>query len=100
MRGNPHHNGTVGTVSARASDVYRCFVIATKFAEDRWVTKVEYAPGNRKLVHHVLSYIDTTSAAEALKYKPAGIFLCRHCREIDACLIFARRHKLLSSCFY
>ena len=54
------------TVPARASDVYRCFVIPTNFPEDRWVTKVEYAPGDRKLVHHILSYIDTTSAAEAL----------------------------------
>jgi hypothetical protein len=54
------------TVRARASDVYRCFVIPTNFPEDRWVTKVEYAPGDRKLVHHILSYIDTTSAAQAL----------------------------------
>src|SRR5262245_19940319 len=35
------------TVPARASDVYRCFVIPTSFAEDRWVTKVEYAPGDQ-----------------------------------------------------
>ena len=54
------------TVAARASDIYRCFVIPTSFSEDRWVTKVEYAPGDRKLVHHILSYIDTTSSAEAL----------------------------------
>ena len=60
------------TVSARASDVYRCFVIPTRFAEDRWVTKVEYAPGNRKLVHHILSYIDTTPAAEALDRADPG----------------------------
>jgi hypothetical protein len=60
------------TVPGRASDVYRCFVIPTKFAEDRWVTKVEYAPGDRKLVHHVLSYIDTTSAAETLDRADPG----------------------------
>ena len=36
------------TVPARASDVYRCFVIPTSFPEDRWVTKVEYAPGDRE----------------------------------------------------
>ena len=60
------------TVPGRASDVYRCFVIPTKFAEDRWVTKVEYAPGDRKLVHHVLSYVDTTSAAEALDRADPG----------------------------
>jgi hypothetical protein len=60
------------TVPARASDVYRCFVIPTNFPEDRWVTKVEYAPGDRKLVHHVLSYVDTTSAAEALDRGDSG----------------------------
>ena len=60
------------TVPARASDVYRCFVIPTNFSEDRWVTKVEYAPGDRKLVHHILSYVDTTSAAEALDRADPG----------------------------
>jgi hypothetical protein len=60
------------TVAPRASDVYRCFVIPTSFPEDRWITKVEYAPGDRKLVHHILSYIDTTSAAEALDRADPG----------------------------
>jgi hypothetical protein len=60
------------TVPARASDIYRCFVIPTNFSEDRWVAKVEYAPGDRKLVHHVLSYIDTSSAAEALDRADPG----------------------------
>jgi hypothetical protein len=60
------------TVPARASDLYRCFVIPTSFAEDRWVTKVEYAPGDRKVVHHVLAYLDTGSAAEALDRADPG----------------------------
>ena len=60
------------TVPARASDVYRCFLIHTNFGEDRWVTKVEFAPGDRKLVHHVLSYLDTGSAAEALDRADPG----------------------------
>jgi hypothetical protein len=60
------------TVPGRASDVYRCFVIPTNFPEDRWVTKVEYAPGDRKLVHHALSYIDTGSSAESLDRNEPG----------------------------
>ena len=60
------------TVPARASDIYRCFVIPTSFPEDRWVTKVEYAPGDRKVVHHILAYLDTTSAAEALDRSDPG----------------------------
>ena len=60
------------TVKARAGDVYRCFVIPTSFAEDRWVTKAEFAPGDRKLVHHVLTYLDTSGAAETLDRRDAG----------------------------
>jgi hypothetical protein len=60
------------TVPARASDVYRCFVIPTNFPEDRWVTKVEFAPSDRKLVHHILSYIDTSSSAESLDRSDPG----------------------------
>jgi hypothetical protein len=60
------------TVAARAGDVYRCFVIPTSFPEDRWVTKAEWAPGDRRIVHHILSYIDTGSAAEALDKGDAG----------------------------
>jgi hypothetical protein len=60
------------TVAARASDVYRCFVIPTSFPVDRWVTKAEWAPGDRKLVHHILSYIDTTTVAEALDRADPG----------------------------
>jgi hypothetical protein len=60
------------TVPARATDVYRCFVLPTSFREDRWVTKVEYAPGDRKLVHHILAYIDTTGAAEKLDRDDPG----------------------------
>src|SRR5206468_1815684 len=36
----------------------------------RWVEAC--APGDRKLVHHILSYIDTTSAAEALDRRDPG----------------------------
>jgi hypothetical protein len=60
------------TVAARASDVYRCFVIPTSFPEDRWVTRAEWAPGDRKIVHHILSYIDTTTVAEALDRADPG----------------------------
>jgi hypothetical protein len=65
------------TVPAKASDVYRCFLIPTSFPEDRWVTKVEFAPGDRKLVHHILSYIDTgTAAADLDKADPGPGYTC------------------------
>jgi mono/diheme cytochrome c family protein len=59
------------TVPARAGDVYRCFVVPTSFPEDRWVSKVEYAPGDKKVVHHVLAYIATGPTAASLQ-RPAG----------------------------
>jgi mono/diheme cytochrome c family protein len=53
-------------VTARENDLYRCFTIPTTFEEDRWVSAVEYIPGNRRVVHHILTYVDTTGRAAAL----------------------------------
>ena len=53
-------------VGARDEDLYRCFTIPTAFAEDRWVSAVEIIPGNRKIVHHVLTYVDTSGKSVAL----------------------------------
>ena len=46
-------------------DVYRCFVIPLDFPEDKYVTAVEFRPGNRKIVHHALFFLDTSGAARA-----------------------------------
>jgi peroxiredoxin len=50
-------------VPADGADIYRCFVIPTKLAEDRYVSAVEYQPGNRRVVHHIIAYVDTTGQA-------------------------------------
>ncbi len=58
-------------------DLYRCFVIPTAFAEDRYVSAVEFVPGNRKIVHHVLTYVDTAGASEALsRAEPRPGYTC------------------------
>ncbi len=54
-------------------DLYRCFVIPTSFVEDRYLSAVEFVPGNRKIVHHVLTYLDTQGASEALDAAEPGI---------------------------
>ena len=64
--------GAPYTVPARAGDVYRCFVVPTSFPEDRYVSAVEFLPGNRKIVHHVLTYIDTSEASVALDRNEPG----------------------------
>src|SRR5688572_25722382 len=64
--------GSAYTVAPRAGDVYRCFVVPTSFAEDRYVSAVEFLPGDRKIVHHVLTYIDTSEASVALDRNEPG----------------------------
>ncbi len=47
-------------------DVYRCFVLPTNLPEDRFVRAVEILPGARKMVHHVILYVDTSGKARSL----------------------------------
>jgi len=63
-------------VPASDRDLYRCFVIPTAYAEDRWVSAVEFMPGNRKIVHHVLTYLDTSGASAALAASDRGGYSC------------------------
>ena len=53
-------------VSARGPDEYRCFVLPTDLTEDRWVVGVEHRPGNRRVVHHLIAYVDAHGTAKAL----------------------------------
>jgi mono/diheme cytochrome c family protein len=50
-------------IPASGEDIYRCFVIPTKELEDKFISAIEYRPGNRRVVHHVLSYVDVTGKA-------------------------------------
>lgn len=47
-------------------DVYRCFVIPTDFDETRYVKAIDYLPGDRGIVHHVLLYADTQGIGDRL----------------------------------
>ncbi len=51
------------TVAADGNDIYRCFVLPTSYTQDRWLSGMEVHPGNRKIVHHIIAYLDTTGAA-------------------------------------
>jgi hypothetical protein len=50
-------------IAADGEDDYRCFVIPTNYPEGRFVTAVELRPGNRRVVHHVLIYLDDKGLA-------------------------------------
>jgi hypothetical protein len=51
---------------ARGSDVYRCFVMPADFDDRQYLTAIDVLPGNRKIVHHVLLFADTTGTAQQM----------------------------------
>lgn len=54
-------------MSAEGGDVYRCFVLPTDLTEDKYVSAIEVRPGNSKIVHHVIAYLDTSGKAKKLE---------------------------------
>jgi len=56
-------------VTATGEDDFRCFVLPTGLKEDRWVVAVEMRPGNPRVVHHVLNFIDTSGRGRQLDEK-------------------------------
>jgi hypothetical protein len=53
-------------VAAEGSDDYRVFVIPTGLGQGRWVSAIDFKPGNPRVVHHVLAAYDTLGRARAL----------------------------------
>jgi peroxiredoxin len=53
-------------VGPTGRDVFRCFVLPTGLTEDKWVTAVEVRPGNPRIVHHSLLFLDTSGTARRL----------------------------------
>lgn len=51
------------TVPAAGRDIYRCFVLPIPIDENKTVGAVEFRPGNRKVVHHAIFYLDSRGAA-------------------------------------
>jgi hypothetical protein len=57
------------SLGAEGNDEFRVFVLRTDLPEDRWIRAVDFKPGNRKVVHHVLSAVDSSGAARVLDEK-------------------------------
>lgn len=53
-------------LDAEGDDVYRNYVLPIDFTEDRYVSSIEFKPGNRAIVHHIVTYIDPR--AESVKF--------------------------------
>lgn len=50
-------------VPAGGADVFRFFVIPIEIPEDRVVAAVEFRPGNPRVVHHSIMYLDSSGVA-------------------------------------
>lgn len=50
-------------VPADGPDIFRFFVIPVEIPEDKVVTAVEFRPGNPRIAHHAILYVDRTGEA-------------------------------------
>jgi peroxiredoxin/mono/diheme cytochrome c family protein len=60
-------------VPASGKDVYRCFVIPTDFEQDVYVSALEVIPGNARVVHHVIAFLDISNRSVELDEADAGL---------------------------
>ena len=61
------------TVPARTKDIYRCFSIPIRLSSDwRFIRASEVLPGNRKVVHHVQTFLDTEGRSVELDRADPG----------------------------
>jgi peroxiredoxin/mono/diheme cytochrome c family protein len=54
-------------LGASGRDVFRCFVFPTNLTEDKYITAIEVRPGNPRVVHHTLNFIDTGGRGRKLE---------------------------------
>jgi hypothetical protein len=55
------------TLDARGADDYIYFRVPTNFTEDKWIQAAEFRPGNKRVVHHAVVFIETPQMIEAAK---------------------------------
>ena len=61
------------TVPPRTKDLYRCFVVPIRIpGEWRMIRASEVLPGNRKVVHHVQTFLDVTGRSVELDQAEPG----------------------------
>jgi hypothetical protein len=59
-------------VGPEGEDDYRHFIIPTSFDRDLFVEAIDVQPANRKTVHHVIVYVDTSGKARELDAADPG----------------------------
>lgn len=56
-------------------DEYRCFSMANDATSDQWIQTIDFRPGDRGTVHHIILFIDPSGASAALDKDGTG-FQC------------------------
>jgi mono/diheme cytochrome c family protein len=64
------------SVAAEGADVFRCFVIPLNATEDEYVKMVEFRPGNARIVHHAILFMDSRGEARKLETVPGQGYPC------------------------
>lgn len=59
-------------IPADGRDIYQCFVIPIPIDAHRTVSAIEFRPGNRRVVHHAILYLDSNGAARERDEREAG----------------------------
>lgn len=54
-------------LAATGHDVFRCFALPTGLDEDKYVSAVEVRPGNTRIVHHALIFLDNAGRARQME---------------------------------
>jgi thiol-disulfide isomerase/thioredoxin len=53
-------------LAASGPDLLRNFVIPLDLTQDKYVTAIQFKPGNRKVVHHAICFLDTSGQGRKL----------------------------------
>jgi hypothetical protein len=59
-------------VRADGPDQFRCFVLPMDLTKEAYVSGTEFRPGNPRVVHHALIFLDSTGAARKLAAASGG----------------------------
>ena len=54
-------------LAGTGKDLFRCMVLPTNLTEDKIVVAYEFRPGNRRVVHHTLHYLDKAGKGRDLQ---------------------------------
>ena len=86
---NPSHDMQFASTFAVSGerDLFECFVLNPEISEKSWITGVEVVPGNPKVDHHALVFLDPEGESEALATD--GHFPCFSNPDVDGSLIAA-----------